>query len=450
MSNKDAAFKSELESVILFKFGTLDTVASNKKTALDIVGQVVEMNSYESIYHPVMKAELVVNDTIGLFVNYPLTGEEAVKITYRTGSDGALSSRYYVIESIGEITVADDGRSTIFTMNLVAIEMWANSLRTIQKTYTGQSHEAVKSIIEEYIQKPLQKILVGYNKQSPIFTEPSDNEVAKLIIIPNIHPLSAVSLVADYATPKSSDAFTYLFYQTESGFHFKTIQSMFLHNRADTQRRNAIKRKYKYISDEVEDSKKMSNDSRIVTNLSFNRRHSTLDKIGQGYFQNNLVEINIAQKAYYTKKWTAEDNKFISNNKLNTDKYHAAVKIEGDSEVANRVRYVINNQSENDISYPVSDLRERWGRDIIARVAMAQVDITITIPGTREFSPSDLFYLEIPEVHGFNENKEDDLVSGYFLITEIAHTINANGIHSTSMRLNKDSYDTSIDRTSRY
>ena len=87
---------------------------------------------------------------------------------------------------------------------------------------------------------------------------------------------------------------------------------------------------------------------------------------------------------------------------------------------------------------------------MIATAAMAQIDITVTVPGTSSLKAGDLFYLEIPEMHGFNDVKEDDLVSGLFVITEVKHILQIGGFHTTVLRLNKDSQIGSVDRASRY
>ena len=171
-----------------------------------------------------------------------------------------------------------------------------------------------------------------------------------------------------------------------------------------------------------------------------------------GYFQNKYVEINIAQKSVNITETKPEDIENISEHKLNTTTYLGQTPVQNstDKEYANRTKYVITTEKENDISFPISEMRDRWGRDLIAQMSLSQVDLTVTMIGDTSLSVGELFYLEIPKAHGFNTNEEDDLISGYYVITEKRDTITQDDIFATSLRIQKDSYNASVNRPSKY
>lgn len=439
-------FKSNIENVVLYKFG-IGEVAT-PANSINILPQVIEVSIFESIFSPVLRAELSIFDSIGLFVNFPFTGEEIIRIEYRTYDD-KIRSEIMVIESITDLTVANDNRNTIYVINAISLEAWQNARIRVQKAFNGISADAVKLIYDEYIVTPLVEIIPEY-KPKVISTFPVDEE-SKLIIVPNLKPFAAINLIAEFAEPINKDSFSFMFYQDSRGYNFKTLQNMFEETRKGSARARAYKNKYRYRSDDIE-IKDEDDYAKIVTSLTFNRRHSTLDKIHKGYFQNKLFEINMAQKSFFITERKASDvTNTIEKNKLNTQKYLDIVPLEGgnNDEMSNHTMYYINNQKENDQSFPISQKRERWGRDLIAHVAMSQIDITLTIQGDTQLNVGELFYLEVAESHGFNSNNDDDLISGYFLITEKRDTVTNNGTYTTSLRIQKDSYHSNVDRDSR-
>jgi len=445
------AFKSHIEEVLLLKFGQNAIDYASAGNSVNILAQTVEVNIFESIFSPVIRGELVIQDAIGLFTNFPLTGEEIVSITYVTDVD-ERRSELMVIESIDSISISDDNRTATYIIKTVSIEAWANARRTVQKAYNKISAEAVYKIFKEYIETPLKDLLPKSYKVKPFIATPA-NETAKLWVIPNLKPFAAINMIAKYAEPVSDESYSYIFYQNKYAYHYETLQDMFDRTRTVAKRKIALENGYKYISDEIETSEKMSNENRLVTAITFNKRHSTLQKIGLGYFQNKLFEINMSQKATHITEWKADDVDGIEKHKLNTLEYRKlSVPIQDaeNKEYANRVQYTICNQLENDLSFPVSQKRERWGKDLIERIALSQIDLTVTIPGDPKLSVGDLFHLELAEAHGFNLNNEDELISGFFIITEKRDTINQNGIFSTSLRIQKDSYKSTVDYNSKY
>lgn len=442
-----------IDSVILYKFGSLISGApdvADGVNSIDITPQVIEYNLYQSIFSPVITAELAIFDHIGLMVNFPLSGEEAIVIRYTNIGDSATTTLYMIIKSVSDINVDDRGRATAYKLTCVSIEQWANAKQTVQQSYQGTISQIVGQLFADHIEQRLRTVFPLY-QPLPLFKV--DNDVlAQTVVIPNLRPFPAISMLAKMAVSQLDDDATFLFYQTEQSFHFVTLQSLFRQGSRASNRLHAERLSYKYISDQIESPEsQMNNDGRLVTNLVINNRLSSIQKLAAGYFHNNLFEINLAQKAVYGTPTYVEGATTIYPNMLNTQTYTQLAYVnDGDDQMSNRTRYILSAQRENDVQFPVSRYSVKWGRDLIATIAMSQVDLTITIPGTTQFSAGDLFFLEVPEMHGFNNVDSDDLISGLFLITEVKQLLTAGGYHTTVLRINKDSYLSSIDRESRY
>lgn len=456
----------EIQSLILSKFAGLKNgfpKEGNKNTSIDLIAQVLNINLYESIFSNLLKVEVTVGDHIGLFTNFPLTGEEVLTVRYKTVKDmrkgpvEKIHDLYFFIESYDHIQISDSGHENAFIIKATSIEVFEATRKRVQKGYEQKAvPEMVKELFEEFISAPTKRTFPGY-VQPPLIMDNNDL-LPQTIVIPNVHPFAGIRVLSELAVSSTPKKHTYMFYQTLNNFKFETIQGMFADSRSGASRRLAFKNKYVYNAMDVDirEDSPLYNEGRLVTNLHIHQRINTFEKMTHGYYHNNLAEINIAQKAIWNEHTKISDGKVgtIYEHPLNTPDFIDAVEIkEGRDEESNRTKYVLTSRNEHDIDFPIMPTRERWGPDTTSSIALGQIELTITIPGTNLFSAGDLFYLEIPETHGFNggnELGEDDLISGFFLITEVKHLLKVGGFHSTVMRISRDSYKESIHRPSRY
>lgn len=450
-SLSNGAYSIKIEKVSMYKFSVLQSgvlpAVEDKITSIDLRPQAHEITIYESIFAPVLKVDIAIIDYIGLFVNFPLTGNEIIQLEYQNVNDTDTRRILLAIESITDPTPSENSRAVGYIIKCVSIEALANGMFKVQKAYKGTNIEIAKQIFEEHINDRIKKFFPSF-KSKTMWAE-IDGTVSSTFVAPNVHPFNAINMVSSLAVSESADKNAYFFFENKYGFNFATLQGM---TQGTNARRKAVRRKYKYFPMEVLSSKsQMQNEGRVVSRLTFNRRHGSMQKLAVGYFNNNLFEVNIAQKSYYSTRTKTEDVVRMFPHGFDTKAYidNANSVIEGD-EISNRTAYMLTTRSEDDKDFPVLKSRDRWGKDIISKIALAQVDVTVVIPGTSEFTAGDQFYIEIPEFHGFEDIKQDDLVSGDFLITEVKHIIRMGGFHSTVLRLNKDSYNKSPDRESRY
>lgn len=443
------SYAYEIDSIIIYKFGALlngTQPVPNKSTALDLTPQVHEVSIFQSIFSPVVRAEIALFDMVGLFVNFPISGEEVVVLKYRNIADNSTNTLYFVVDTIKDINIGDDARSVGFMMNCVAIEAYANAKMTVQQAYEGSVPSMAKKLFDEHINTRIKQFFPSYPTKN-MFVEDNDSQT-QTVVIPNMSPFAGMKMLSELAVSEVDDKSTYVFYQTFDAFNFRTIQGLY---DAPNARRIARLNGYKYFSNELEAKEsEANNEGRVIANLHFNKRHATYQKMATGYFHNNHFEINIAQKSFWGQPTRLDASMKMGPQYLNSASYIQSAYVEGDDEQSNRTRYTVTTQKENDPNFPLSRARDKWGKDLIQTIAMSQIDLTVTIPGTNRFQAGDLFWADIPEMHGMNEIKEDDLVSGIFIITEIKHVLSIGGYHTTVLRINKDSYNSAIDRPSRY
>ena len=88
--------------------------------------QVVEFILYQSIFSPILKASLIINDFVNLLNNYPLVGEEIVEVALAQASDQPYESNSYnlkfVISAIKNVSISSNNRQLVYSIDLVSEE----------------------------------------------------------------------------------------------------------------------------------------------------------------------------------------------------------------------------------------------------------------------------------------------------------------------------------------
>jgi hypothetical protein len=157
---------------------------------LSIMPQFVELTLYQSIFEPVMKAEMLINDNIGLFVNYPFTGEEIITITYSQNNDVAvtamnLTTLQFIIRGVRSVAMSDRARSLMFIVDLTSIEFLQNTRKNVSHAFNDKVEKMAETIYNEYIKNDTQ-LQFGkppFNVKSKPFNVASINSIKYSIIL---------------------------------------------------------------------------------------------------------------------------------------------------------------------------------------------------------------------------------------------------------------------------
>ena len=452
--------KNPLEVVI----SEITIIKFDGKNKQNIMPQFIELNLYQSIFEPVMKAEMLINDNIGLFVNYPFTGEEIITVKYEQISDNVVatdSSKVlkFIIRGVRNVAHADRARSLMYIVDLTSVEFLQNTRKNVSHAFDDLVEKMAEKIYIEYIKNDTQE---KFGTTKPFNIETS-SKIRKLIV-PNLRPFQAIQWLAKHAIAENKDTnFLYLFYEDNEAFNFVTIQKLIKDSMAKYKEDNpddTKAKKYKYVSD-IEQGMKTSQDNPDdilyqITNIANNKRFSSIEKIAGGYYQNELFEISLLQKSFTSTVTELDINSKGSNhlapNPLNTDSYINYVKNKKEnSEYANRIRYIVNNYEDlSDENKSQPQYRSKYGNATRYTYALNQIDYTITVPANMKLKAGQVINCELPEMHGFNDVQKDEYISGFFLITEVKLVLGAGGRAATSLRINKDGYTTKLAETSKY
>lgn len=456
--NYQSPFATKILAVEMHKFDGTEMI--------DIQAQLVEFSIFESIFAPLIKVEMLILDYIGLFFNFPLTGEEYFKIVLENPADNdyegnAITEMLFVIDYIDNIKPSDKARNVSYRIGLVSIEALANARNKISRTFQGLVSDAAQITFDDYLVTPTLKLFPGVYTAGQIEIQPTLEY--RTFVCPMMNPLRFLGLLRKYGQPQvGGTGSKYLFYQTSESFYFKTVESLLL----DSEQRwfaELAQKRFIYIADHAikrDDPSKIQ--FRSITNLNYNKRFATLEKVPAGYFENSYFEINMFERrisitanqhdhddptAGKLDQFSMNSNGYIQTVRSIEDRLLVNIQKEDRS---NRTKYMLNNHVGGSDAYPVHQLSNVWGEQQETTIGLNQIDLTITVSGDFRLHVGNLIYCELPEIHGYNEINEEDYVSGLFLITEMKHLMTMGGLHSTVLRINKNSFRSTVARRSVY
>lgn len=473
-------FSVEIVSVTLEKFNGTDKI--------DIQPQFTEINIFQSLFSPLMRAEMLVYDPIGLFVNYPLSGEEIIRITYTQkgagriirssanigtatfpywrlpGSSEAARTLHFMITNVTNIEPSDDGRAQSYILNLISVEMFRGSQVKVSESYSEPVCEAARKLWDEYVYQPtrLDQKNINFNKEFFIDQEGFPGYSAQpaslenILVVPMLTPMQAMNFMKKHNVTLNPEVCSAsVFYENFYGFFFTTIQSL-IADQAPSYSELANRERYIYLSNS-ENTKFLTEQEgqqyRLISNIVTNKRLGSFEKMIGGYYSSEFYEVNAYQRGYFSQQddyLTTNFNGYMYPNKMNNDYYLTAAKehpvLGSGEERSSHTRYEIVNS--DDANY--QGRRDKYNSAIKYLISLNQNDMHITIPGDMTHNVGELIHVEFPETHGFNFIDRDKYLSGIFIVTEVKHTISVGGLAATSLRINKDSYTVPIDNTMKY
>lgn len=441
---------------------------------MSLMPQFISLNIYQSITQSLMSADITINDPISLHVNYPIVGEEIIKVVLKPTRYDPYDSRNedregnyadkvritmeFMVSEVVQMHPDDKTRASIYSLKLFSLPMYYNVKWRVQRAFKGQYHEIVKDILRDYLRvdngvKP--ELPTGLEKIKDSNFEASRGDIA--FVVPNLKPLQAINWCAKRAVPEDNNNNLYMFFENFDGFHFKTVQHM-MKDKVDLKTGLPTRNTHKFIwiSNITSQVRRMINekslDAHLINAMSINKRYHTTEKFITGFYENEYYEIDITNKRVNNKQTTIKDapENTLDKYQLNTPQYLRDSKINNDRPgTKTRVRYKIGQNGGDDPSKSTY-YSDKFGEAVRASAALSQIFMTIAVPGHTAVQAGDIVQIELPEMHGFEKIVEDAYVSGTYIITDIKHSINAGETHNMTLNLARDSYATEIEQKTRY
>lgn len=472
----------EVFEIRLIKHRTNRAQSPSNPEYIELLPQMIQFNIYQSIFEPFLKAQLTVADTIGIRSNFPVLGEEIVRVSFRdtfqirNGADkGIPNNLEFSVVSSSKTMLDDTGKMSAYVLELISTEAIQNAKIKLAKPYFSNYTNMIGDIISSPQGLNSKKRFLGIQSQiDDLAPEITDGNYH--IFVPSLHPAEAINWMCDRA--KSSDPANFFFVFFErfgkdvGGFYLNTIQSLIRHGKRKLNELPSLTNTHKhfvYVSNYTEtmdgifrqklslpESEPVS--TKFITNFSINKRFSTVEKIMSGFFENHYVEIDYWDMQI--REYKTEADRFFQVSRtlgpnglrgghnaasepyqINTPNFISDMITGGLPEVpVSKTIYKLRING-GDIPGEPSNWDDKIGETLRIRAAFAQFSVTITLPGDTRVQAGDVIRIDVPISEGFTDGDLDPYLSGYYLITDIKHAIYTNNRYSMVINANRDSFN---------
>jgi len=413
---------------------------------VDIRGLLVELNVFESIYSKSISGNIVVADGAGLIEDFPLTGLERLEFIFSTPgapndyvynftTEGGSPLYVYKVDSRKRTT----GASQVYVLYFCSKEMLNNEKKRINYALDGTSEDIVYQIFRN------EDLL---NSKKKIYLEPS--ETLTRYLFPNVKPFTAIDMVAKQAVSANYKNAGFLFYETKSGYQFRSMESL-LATGGTTVREPRMT----YF---VDTANVRHNENRIVENemtsvISYEilNQFDTLKNLRGGAYASRLITHDAFNKLFSTYDYNYHIDYgayFHTNGNKDggrTSEGRLTPVTPSDDTGAYITQYpnarvYVNSYTQNlynDFGRPnvVNITRQRIAQDQIFN----NIVLSLQVPGNTMLDAGDKIYFEIPSVRGGNAKGTDRQLSGNYIITEIRNNVNiSTDRHTTYLKVVRD------------
>jgi hypothetical protein len=421
---------------------------------MEILGITVNFEISEDIFQHNMVGSVIVYDTQDIRTILPITGLEKLSVKFNTpglpGYDATLDNgQPFQIYKVDKIRLEEGGKNQYYQIFFCSQEMYYNSISKISQAFTGPIEESIEKIVRNKSFLNSKKILQF---------EPTRTNTK--YVIPNWRPYTTIDFLASKSVAGKYNNAGYLFYETASGFKFRSLESMLVKGGAFNRqsRWNFTSQAVRvtdgnpHVDNPVPDiTRRMSS----VLKYEFDKPVDTLENIQQGMYANRVV----THDAY---------NKEIKHYDFNyhrefMNQWHCEVKGDGNVPKALLPLAPWNNKgwlSENPLSnlmcfsntakvhndYDFINPGMTIGKIISQKQAYRNMNLTLLVYGNTSIGAGDIITFSMPMLRPAAPNEpeeENPYTSGRYLVMAVKHTVNVDAGNNTMiLKCFKDSVRT--------
>lgn len=373
---------------------------SSDRGSLDLAKSFVSASIYESIFTPGIIIDVDVLDTDDQISQLKISGDEKATITFKI--PGGVTANYKMgISHLGEVKGNTSSlKHKVYKINMVSEEALKAKNNYVQKTYSDQISNIIKSIHKDYLQSS-KKI------------EAEDTKGKQDIKFSHENPFRAIELAMKRAVSNENKSSMFVFFETRSGsdqiYKFTTIEKLFKGSPVKTFDQSSA----------INSSMNNKSDNQVIA-VETPTQFNAVDRIAIGG-QVKVATFNFRTWEYTTNTITKNSNDYKTgggkdiNSAAFTQKYR---KPSGQAKPRLLLLPVDTSQrAKTSIPTYIAD------RQSFASTLM-QGTVKMRVPGDLNLKAGDVVKANLPAKKGTTDNPQNDSqLSGNFLISRIHHEI---------------------------
>jgi hypothetical protein len=429
--------------------------SSDRSRTIDISTGAIAIDYYEDIFSPTITAKIKIVNTGNTIVaeggtgrqsiynGLPLRGGERVlmKIAGNSTTNPGLdfSKRvddYLYVSSITDVISETNQES--FTLHLVSREAITNETVRVGKKFK----------VDSPISDSVEDILKNYLKTNKIGTiNKSSNKYG---FIGNMRkPFTVLVWLASKAVPESSGSATagFLFYQTQDGFQFRSIDDLINQEPRTDVNDNRVVFTYNQVNQAYDENDNKVNNNFNILNYYVEKNQNLLEKLKLGTYASQRLFFNPlngsitgpGQDVFKFQNYSDKTNNLGSQIKL-PPLSEGSSKTLGDTPTRIITGILDVGTLNSDISKDTNaDPTEHQSQSLMRYNSLFTQTLNVIVPSNTNLRAGDVIKCEFPKITQADEKEYDTETSGLYMIKELCHHFDANNSY-TSMKLIRDTF----------
>jgi|TARA_R100000030_G_scaffold26664_1_gene19405 hypothetical protein len=353
-------------------------------------------------------------DNKNIVEGLPIVGTEKVNLSFSDVKGASIDIELYV----NKVTpISEDTRKNMVALEMKSKEYILNEKVRLRKRYDGRISDHIDKIMTDIVGE-------GLGSERKLDIEETSNNYN--FIGNNKKPLYTINWLSKKAVSNGNEengkpSVGFFFYETSEGFHFKSIDGLFaqkpkrsiIYNEA-TNGGDHIPPRYDYQALEF------SKDNLI----------DAQNKLRMGTYANKLVMFD-PFKCVYEEIVNEPDEEKLTLGGKKLPKLNEEFQVQGSNREFSRTTYVLLDKGtlptgKTEEQIEKSEEENFPYRDILNQSFMRYNQFfafgaTITIPGDFTLHAGDAIFLDVPLLENARRQKESEMDSGLYIITELTH-----------------------------
>ena len=257
------------------------------------MGTITELSIFEDIESSALTGAMTIIDSSNIISKTPLQGNE--RLAFKLSTPISSDSEDVVIDASEETgspfriyAITDrhtESETTMsYTIHFCSREFLRSTRTRVSKAYDGPLHQTAIQILRDE---------TGLDSLKNFTYEPTRN--SDKIVIPNMRPLDAITMLCDKALSKNTNGAGYYFYETTKGFHFRSYESMIAEQGHQPRQPKLI---LDYNPRQSPFRNKVIANMHNIESYEFIQHFDTLSQQAMGTYASKVITYNIYDKNY--------------------------------------------------------------------------------------------------------------------------------------------------------
>ena len=388
---------------------------------LEISPQIRNISIFENLYDPTMFCEILVEDSIDLWSTFPINGEETLELSYKTfGVDDVSVYKFDIFRMKDKKDETTDKTSIYVLQGISSESITAATLGKINTAFNDPIETIISTLLRKYI-------------KTDKFLHVEKTKGLAPITIPNLYAFQAIDFLKNRAVSAEVPNSSFVFYENQHGFHFRTIESLLY-----TKRNDIGSKVFTYdMSSIFPDKEEQTRMFRTIIVLEKKDIVNTVNNITGG-ITNVVKNFDVITKQVEPVAFNFMKNasQIIASDQMATP-FNTQEFLGNFMKVSKQAQTIFNVK---DSSLQSDLLPVAMGNKIAYNKLFSTFNIEVLVYGDSTLTVGETLKLNTQENSGTTGRKgSESKISGTYLITGLRHLItpNPSPVHYTAMNLQK-------------